>query len=87
MYFQFISIFGLLCMVSNLNHTIFKEKLNGFLEFQSNETVQSLRLNGNKIGNKGGMYFAQMLQINVTLEALDLGDTDLVSTSNIIAWY
>ena len=24
------------------------------------------------------MYFAQMLQINTTLQALDLGDTDLV---------
>ena len=37
-----------------------------------------MRLNGNKMGNKGGMFMAQMLQINATLESLDLGDTDLV---------
>lgn len=47
---------------------------------KKNAGLRSLRLNGNKIGNKGGMYFAQMLQINTTLEALDLGDTDLVCT-------
>lgn len=35
-------------------------------------------MNGNKIGNKGGMYFAQALQINTKLRELDLGDTDLV---------
>lgn len=46
---------------------------------QKNDTLLSLRLNGNKIGNSGGMFFAQMLQINATLESLDLGDTDLVS--------
>lgn len=38
-----------------------------------------LRMTGNKIGNKGGMFFASMLQINSTLEKLDLGDTDMVS--------
>ena len=31
------------------------------------------------MGNKGGMFMAQMLQINTTLESLDVGDTDLVS--------
>ena len=41
--------------------------------------MKSLRLNGNKMGNKGGMFMAQMLQINTTLESLDVGDTDLVS--------
>lgn len=45
---------------------------------QKNETLTSLQVNGNKIGRKGGMYFAQALQINTTLEKLDLGDTDLV---------
>ena len=41
-----------------------------------------LRLNGNKLEtkeHKGGMSFAQALQINATLQHLDLGDTDLVS--------
>ena len=33
------------------------------------------------MGNKGGMFMAQMLQINTTLESLDVGDTDLVSIS------
>ena len=51
-----------------------------FISFilQNNNTLKALRLTGNKIGNRGGMFFAQMLQINTTLEALDLGDTDLV---------
>lgn len=48
--------------------------------FQKNAGLRALRLNGNKIGNRGGMFFAQMLQINTTLEALDLGDTDLVTS-------
>ncbi|KAE8603999.1 hypothetical protein XENTR_v10014530 [Xenopus tropicalis] len=34
-------------------------------------------MTGDKIGNKGGMLFASMLQINSTLEELDLGDCDL----------
>lgn len=38
-------------------------------------------MTGNKIGNKGGMFFAAMLQINSTLEELDLGDCDLVCPS------
>ncbi|MBO8711895.1 hypothetical protein INP24_14275, partial [Staphylococcus aureus] len=49
-----------------------------------NAGLKALRLNGNKIGNRGGMFFAQMLQINTTLEALDLGDTDL-TTESVIA--
>lgn len=36
-------------------------------------------MTGNKIENKGGMFFATMLQINSSLEKLDLGDCDLVS--------
>jgi hypothetical protein len=36
-------------------------------------------MTGNKIENKGGMFFASMLQINSSLEKLDLGDCDLVS--------
>lgn len=53
----------------------------------TNETLQSLRLNGNKLETrekKGGMYFAQALQINTTLRNLDLADTDLM-TESIIA--
>lgn len=47
--------------------------------FQKNDTLKSLRMTGNKIGNKGGMWFAQALQVNTGLEALDVADTDLVS--------
>lgn len=36
-------------------------------------------MTGNKIANTGGMFFAAMLQINSSLEKLDLGDCDLVS--------
>lgn len=49
--------------------------------FKVNETLKSLQMTGNKIGNKGGMHFAAMLQINNCLEELDLGDCDLVSAT------
>ena len=38
----------------------------GVTFFQDNETVRELRLRSNKIGNKGGMAFAQMLQVGST---------------------
>lgn len=36
-------------------------------------------MTGNPIGSKGGLYFAQALQINDTLEFIDLGECDQVS--------
>lgn len=36
-------------------------------------------MTGNKIGNKGGMCFAAMIQVNTTVQKLDLADCDLVS--------
>lgn len=45
-----------------------------------NDTLISLKLNGNKFGNKGGMALAGALQVNKTLEDLDIGDTDQVSS-------
>ena len=50
---------------------------------QNNNSLKALRLTGNKIGNRGGMFLAQMLQINTALEALDVGDTDLVCTVKV----
>ncbi|KAL8569742.1 hypothetical protein ACOMHN_007265 [Nucella lapillus] len=53
----------------------------------TNEALKMMRLNGNKLESKeqkGGMYFAQALQINTTLQHLDLGDTDL-RTESLIA--
>ncbi|XP_061230768.1 leucine-rich repeat-containing protein 34 isoform X2 [Neopsephotus bourkii] len=44
---------------------------------QGNETLLHMRMTGNKIGEKSGMFFASMLQINPTLEKLDLGDCDI----------
>lgn len=44
-----------------------------------NETLRVLKLNGNKIGNTGGMALAGALQVNTVLEEIDLGETDLVS--------
>ena len=44
---------------------------------QNNVTLQSLKLNGNKMGDRGAMYVAQMLQLNTTLEQLDLGECEL----------
>ena len=43
-----------------------------------NETLSKLRLNGNKIDNKGGMAIAGALQVNTMLEELDLAETDQV---------
>lgn len=45
---------------------------------QLNSSLRSLILAGNKFGNKGGMYVASMLQVNVTLEHINVADTDLV---------
>jgi hypothetical protein len=47
--------------------------------FKKNETLVYLNLNGNKIGNLGGMHMAQMLQVNFSLQHLDIGDTDQVN--------
>lgn len=47
---------------------------------QSNHTLLSLRLSGNKIGNEGSMHMASLLQVNDTLEELELSDCDLVNT-------
>lgn len=48
------------------------------LILQKNKSLKSLRMTGNKIGNKGGMQLAAMLQTNVTLEEVDVSDCDLV---------
>ena len=44
---------------------------------QTNGTLKSLKIAGNKIDKKGGMALAESLQINSTLEILDCGDCDL----------
>lgn len=41
-------------------------------------------MTGNKIGNKGAMQLAAMLQINSTLEEVDVSDCDLVHKSKYI---
>lgn len=58
------------------------------LQFQVNETLGKLRLNGNKIKNKGGMAIAGALQVNTMLEELDLGETDQVMDIKIdlVGW-
>jgi hypothetical protein len=43
-----------------------------------NTTLTSLSLADNSIGKGGGMAFAETLQINITLEHLNLGNCDLV---------
>lgn len=50
-----------------------------FLISQKNKSLKMLRMTGNKIGNKGAMQLAAVLQINSTLEELDISDCDLVS--------
>jgi len=52
------------------------------LILQKNKSLKTLRMTGNKIGNKGGMQLAAMLQINATLEEVDVSDCDLVNFPN-----
>lgn len=47
---------------------------------QCNNRLLSLRLSGNKIGNRGAMHLASMLQSNNTLQELEVADCDLVNT-------
>uniref|UniRef100_A0A665WCU4 Leucine rich repeat containing 34 n=1 Tax=Echeneis naucrates TaxID=173247 RepID=A0A665WCU4_ECHNA len=51
---------------------------------QGNSSLLSLRLSGNKIGNRGTMYLAHMLQVNTGLQELELADSDL-ATQSVIA--
>ena len=44
-------------------------------------------MTGNKIDNKGGMYFAAMIQINNTIQKLDFADCDLVSKTEPKQYY
>lgn len=46
--------------------------------FKVNTTLTSLSLADNSIGKNGGMAFAETLQINITLEHLNLANCDLV---------
>ena len=54
----------------------------GALSFslQHDDRLLSLRLSGNKISNRGAMHLAHMLQVNNTLQELELADCDLVNT-------
>ena len=45
---------------------------------QMNETLLVLKLNGNKICNKGALVIAGALQVNMVLQELDMADTDMV---------
>ena len=49
-----------------------------FFLLQINETLRTLKMNGNKIDNKGGMAIAGALQVNTILDDIDLAETDLV---------
>ncbi|KAH9131728.1 hypothetical protein LEN26_007650 [Aphanomyces euteiches] len=42
-----------------------------------NNTITSLCLRRNPLGNEGGMEIARMLEMNTTLQSLDIGDTEL----------
>ena len=64
-----------------LNSTSTFFHLFNFIFLKKNQTLRYLNLNGNKIGNKGGMCMAQMLQVNFFVQHLDLGDSDLVLLS------
>lgn len=52
------------------------------LSLQRNSTLLALRLSGNKIGNRGAMHLAGMLQVNNTLRELEVADCDLVNNNS-----
>jgi hypothetical protein len=49
-----------------------------------NETLLVLKLNGNKICNKGALAIAGALQVNTILRELDMADTDMVRNAHDI---
>jgi hypothetical protein len=49
-----------------------------------NETLLVLKLNGNKICNKGALAIAGALQVNAILRELDMADTDMVRNAHDI---
>ena len=69
----------LLCRYFHEKYLTHQQKSMFFFHSQDNQILRMLKMNGNKIQNKGGMSFAGMLQINTALEVLDLNDCDLVS--------
>ena len=50
-----------------------------------NDTLRKLNLEGNKIGVFGGMAIASALQVNTTLEELNLNNTEQVGLIHILA--
>lgn len=46
--------------------------------FQMNETLITLKIDGNKFGRVGGLALAGALQVNTTLEELDITNTEQV---------
>lgn len=50
------------------------------VSLQCNNSLLSLGLSGNKMGNMGAMHLVGMLQVNDTLQELQLADCDLVNT-------
>ena len=44
-----------------------------------NETLITLRMDGNKFGRVGGLALAGSLQVNTTLEELDITNTEQVT--------
>jgi hypothetical protein len=49
-----------------------------------NSSIVDVNLNGNPLGNEGGMALAQMLSKNNTLQKLDIGNTEL-GTESVVA--
>jgi len=43
-----------------------------------NDTLRELKLDGNKFGRVGGLAIAGALQVNTTLEELDMTNTEQV---------
>lgn len=46
---------------------------------QSNSSLLSLSLSGNRFGDRGGVSMSRMLQVNSTLQMLQLSDCNLVT--------
>ena len=69
------------CLFARIRHHFVRLCISPVLLWlQHNRTLTTLQISCNVLGNIGGMYFAECIQLNKGLIELDIGDTDLVSS-------
>lgn len=67
--------------LSIMNNNLTEKSMLYLAKYAQHLKLKYLRLNGNKIGTKGGEYFANFLKLNKELEYTDIGETGQTLTS------